>query len=260
MTLTGALSGRIAAVTGGDSGIGAACALALAESGADIALLVREDGTPAAQTASKIIGHGRRAARITVDVSSEAQVESALDAVRGLLGIPNILVNCAGINMTGISVVDMDLAQWDRLLGTDLTGSFLTSRRFVQDLRAKAEPGTIINITSIHAFVMRAGGADYSAAKGGQANLTRTMALECAPLGITVNAIAPGMIMTSMNAEASDPKQRAERERAIPVGRVGRPEEVARVAAFLASPDATYITGSTIVTDGRLSLLLGQGA
>lgn len=115
-----------------------------------------------------------------------------------------------------------------------------------------------MNITSIHAFAMRGRGADYAAAKGGQANLTRTMALECAPLGITVNAIAPGMIMTPMNADAFDPEKRAERERAIPTGRAGRPEEVGRLAAFLASPNASYITGATVVIDGAYRFSWGR--
>ena len=260
MTTAGALSGRIAAVTGGASGIGSACALALAEAGADVALLVHTDGDAAAEIEGRIVSHGRRAVRVAVDVGDEAQVGSAFDTVRGSLGVPDILVNSAGLNQSSVPVVDMDLAQWERLLRVDLTGSFLTSRRFVRDLRANGDPGAIVNITSIHAFAMRSGAADYTAAKGGQANLTKTMALECAPLGITVNAIAPGMILTPMNAGAADPEQRAEMERAIPAGRAGRPEEIGRLAAFLASRDASYITGATIVVDGGLSLLMGQGA
>ena len=260
MTVAAMLSGRVAAVTGGSSGIGAACALALAEAGADVALLVHADGDAAAKVEDGIVSLGRRATRVIVDVGNEAQVASAFDAVRGSLGVPDILINSAGLNQSGVSVVDMDLTQWEQLLRVDLTGSFLTSRRFVRDLRANGTQGTIVNITSIHAFAMRSGAADYTSAKGGQANLTKTMALECAPLGITVNAIAPGMILTPMNAEAEDPVLRAEAEGAIPVGRAGKPEEVGRLAAFLASRDASYITGATIVIDGGLSLLMGQGA
>ena len=258
--MAGVLSGRIAAVTGGDSGIGAACALALAEGGADVAIVIHQDGGAAAAVEAKIVAHGRRAARVIADVGDEAQVERALDTVRGTLGVPDILVNSAGLNETGVAVADMELAQWEKLLRTDLTGSFLTSRRFVRDLRDKGASGAIVNITSIHAFAMRVGAADYTAAKGGQDNLTKTMALECAPLGITVNAIAPGMILTPMNADAADPEKRAEKESAIPAGRAGKPEEVGRLAAFLASPDASYITGATVVIDGGLSLLMGQGA
>ncbi len=260
MTAAGLLAGRIAVVTGGASGIGAACALALAEAGADVAILIHADDDAAMEVERAVLARGRRGKRIAADVGNEAQVEGAFDAVAGTFGVPDILVNSAGLNQSGVAVADMEFAQWDRLLRTDLTGNFLTSRRFVRDLRNKGEAGAIVNITSIHAFAMRAGGADYTAAKGGQANLTRTMAIECAPLGITVNAIAPGMILTPMNAEANDSKRRADMERAIPSGRAGTPEEVAKLAVFLASPDAAYITGATVVIDGGLSLMMGQGA
>jgi glucose 1-dehydrogenase len=163
--------------------------------------------------------------------------------------------------MSGVPVAAMSLDKWERILRTDLTGSFLTSRRFVRDLEASGRAGAIINITSIHSSVMRAGGADYDAAKGGQRNLTRTMALETARSGITVNAIAPGMILTPMNKHAMDDADyRRALEKNIPLGRVGTPDEVAGVAVFLASPAAAYITGSTITIDGGLSLELGQGA
>lgn len=258
MTGLSLLAGRIAVVTGGASGIGAACALALA--GADVGLLVHEDDDRAAKVEGAVVARGRRGTRFEVEVGDESSVERAFDRVAATPGIPDILVNAAGRNQSGVAVAEMDLAQWDKMIRTDLTASFLTSRRFVRDLRDKRSAGAVINITSIHAFAMRAGGADYAAAKGGQANLTATMAIECAPLGITVNAIAPGMILTPMNAEAANPERRAEMERAIPAGRAGRPEEVAKLAVFLASSDSAYITGATVVIDGGLSLMMGQGA
>lgn len=134
---------------------------------------------------------GGKPVAVRVDVADEKSVEAGFDAV----GVPDILVNSAGLNMSGVKVADMDLAQWNRLLATDLTGSFLTSRRFVRDLKRTRRAATIVNITSVHAFAMRSGGADYDAAKDGQANLTRTLALEIADRGITVNVIAPGMIL-----------------------------------------------------------------
>lgn len=198
---------------------------------------------------------------VPVDVGVEDEVEHAFDQAVRALGLPDILVNSAGLDMTGTAVADMSAEQWDRMLRTDLTGSFLTSRRFVRGLRRLKRPGTIVNITSIHAFAMRAGGADYAAAKGGQTNLTRTMALECAAFDITVNAIAPGMILTDMNKDAQeDPARRAALEKGIPAGRAGSADEVGRLAAFLASPAAAYITGTTVTIDGGLSLLMGQGA
>jgi glucose 1-dehydrogenase len=255
------LAGRIALVTGGDSGIGAACAVEMAAAGADVAINYHSDPESAEKVKAAIEALGRRAAILKGDVGEEADAERLFDEATEALGMPDILVNSAGLNMTGVPVADMSLEQWEKVLKVDLTGTFLTSRRLVRDLKAAGKPGAIINITSIHAHVMRAGAADYDAAKGGQWNLTRTLALEVADIGITVNAIAPGMIVTPMNEEvASDPSKMAAAERAIPMKRAGQPQEIGRVAAFLASPDASYVTGATIVVDGGLSLLLGQGA
>jgi glucose 1-dehydrogenase len=256
-----ALKNRIAIVTGGESGIGAACVAALAAAGADVGVVYHSDkaqGQASAQAAELL---GRKSVAVAADVGSERDIEAAFDAVADAIGIPDILVNSAGLNMSGIPVADMALEQWERILRTDLTGSFLTSRLFVRNLAASGRAGAIINITSIHSSVMRAGGADYDAAKGGQWNLTRTMALETAKLGITVNAIAPGMILTPMNQRAlEDRSYRQGLEKSIPLGRAGKPDEVAGVAVFLASPAGAYITGTTITIDGGLSLELGQGA
>ena len=163
--------------------------------------------------------------------------------------------------MTGVNVSDMSAQQWQDLIETDLTGSFFTCRRFIRNLKGSGRPAAIVNITSIHSSVMRAGGADYDSAKGGQTNLTKTLSLEVAQHGITVNAIAPGMILTPMNDKAlHDEGYRATLTRKIPLKRAGKPEEVAGVAVFLVSPAGRYITGSTVTIDGGLSLELGQGA
>lgn len=245
-------TGRIALVTGGNSGIGAACVTALVAVGAKVATLHHSDSA-ASDTPDGVV-------KVLGDVGAETDVERVFDELSRQLGSPDILVNAAGIDMTGVRVADMDLSSWERMLATDLTGSFLTSRRFVRDLRAARRPGSIVNITSIHAAAVRTGGADYAAAKAGQTNLTRTMALECAP-DITVNAIAPGMILTPMNKEAvEDRAVREARERNIPAGRAGTAEEVAAVAIFLVSSAARYITGTTITIDGGLSLVMAQGA
>lgn len=248
-------------VTGGESGIGAACVKALAGAGADVGVIYFSDAEMGEASVAAARGLGRKSVAARADVGSETDVGAAFDAIGQALGVPDILINSAGINMSGIKVADMDLGQWERMLRTDLTGSFLTSRRFVRDLLPSGRPGAIVNITSIHAFAMRAGGADYDAAKGGQRNLTRTLALEVAHAGITVNAIAPGMILTPMNERAmADEAYRRGLEAQIPIPRAGRAEEVAGVAVFLASPAASYITGATVVVDGGLSLLMGQGA
>lgn len=256
-----ALNGRIAIVTGGDSGIGAACARTLAAAGADVAVTYLEDADGAAHTTEAIRARGRRALALRNDARLEVPVEQCFDSVAQELGVPDILVNSAGLNMSGVEVADMTLEQWDRLIQTDLTGTFLTSRRFVRDLRQAKRGGAIINITSIHAEVMRAGGADYMAAKGGQKNFTQTLALEVASDGITVNAIAPGMILTPMNEVAKDNWiVRKVKTRFIPLKRAGQPEEVGNVAVFLASAAGAYFTGSTLTIDGGLSLMLALGA
>lgn len=255
------LAGRIAIVTGAESGIGAACAKALGGAGADIAVFYYKDAMAAEATRSAVESTGRCAVVVQADVGEEASVEAAFDKVGSALGTPDILVNSAGLNMSGVTVAQMSLAQWNELLRVDLTGSFLTCRRFVRDLMAAGRPGRVINISSIHARVVRAGAADYDAAKGGLRNLTATLALESAPSRINVNAIAPGMILTPMNAHAmTDDAYRASMEASIPWGRAGTAEEVAEVAVFLASPAADYITGTTVTIDGGLSLVLGQKA
>lgn len=255
------LKGRIALVTGGESGIGAACVAALAAAGADVGVIYYKDEEAGKASAAVATGLGRRAVAVRADVSNDKDIEHAFDAVEKAIGIPDILVNSAGKNMSGVEVADMSTQQWQDLLATDLTGSFFTSRRFVQNLKGSGRRAAIINITSIHSSVMRAGGADYDAAKGGQTNLTKTMSLEVAQLGITVNAIAPGMILTPMNGKAlHDPAYADKLAQDIPLQRPGKPEEVAGVAVFLASPAGAYITGSTVTIDGGLSLKLGQGA
>lgn len=255
------LNGRIALVTGGESGIGAACVAALAAAGADVGLVFYKDEKAGDASAAVATGLGRKAIAVQADVGKDGEVEAAFNAVEQAIGVPDILINSAGRNMSGTKVADMSTEQWQGLLATDLTGSFFTARRFVRNLKGSGRAGAIINITSIHSSVMRAGGADYDAAKGGQTNLTKTLSLEVAEHGITVNAIAPGMILTPMNGKAmSDLAYRESLEKSIPLKRAGRPEEVAGVAVFLASSAGAYITGSTVTIDGGLSLELGQGA
>jgi glucose 1-dehydrogenase len=255
------LTGRVAVVTGGDSGIGAACAKALAAAGADVGVTYLEDRDGAEATAAAIEDLGRKAIAMQSDVRVESAVEDCFDRVAEELGMADILVNSAGLNMSGVDVAEMSLDKWNDMVRTDITGLFLSCRRFVRDLRREDRPGTIVNITSIHADVMRAGGADYMAAKGAQKNFTETLALEVAAHGITVNAIAPGMILTPMNQAAKDHWTiRKVKSEFIPMKRAGEPEEVANVAVFLASPAGAYFTASTLTIDGGLSKMLALGA
>lgn len=248
----------LALVTGGESGIGAACCERLARDGADVIVSYHRDREAAVEICARVEAEGRKAEAVQCDVSKEESVRRLFDSAEAL-GTVDWLVNSAGVNMSHNRVADMPADEFDTLVATDLRGPFLTCREFVRRLAGR--PGRIVNISSIHESAPREGGAAYDAAKGGLAQLTRTLALELAGQQVAVNGVAPGMILTPMNKDAiEDAALLRRREAAIPWGRAGQPEEVADLVAFLLSRQADYITGTTMVIDGGLSLTLAQGA
>ena len=260
------LAGHVAVVTGSDSGIGAAVARAFAAAGADVAITYQHNVAKADGTEAAVKAAGRRAFVRRLDVASEADVEQYFTEARTALGSATLLVNAAGVDAGGINVRDMTLEAWRAALDTNLTGPFLCTRAFLRGLppvrdgdvgiRAK-----IVNITSVHEELPRAGAGEYCASKGGLRNLTRCLALELAPEHVTAVSVAPGMILTPMNQrDLDDPEQLAKDEATIPLRRGGRAEEVAGLVLWLASPAADYATGTSFVLDGGLTQNTGQGA
>lgn len=259
--MTDRLTDRVALITGSDSGIGQATAIEFAREGADVVVTYLDDEAGARETASGVEAAGRRALVRHLDVTREASIKAVFDDTMAEFGRIDVLMNNASVDSTGKDVAEMELNAWEFALRTNLTGPMLCCRRFIRERRKVGGKGKIINVTSVHDEIPRPGAAEYCASKGGLQNLTRTLALELAADGINVNNIGPGMVLTPMNQEAlDDPKAREEQVQSIPWKRAAEPREVARLAVFLASDDAAYVSGSTYYIDGALMQNQGQGA
>jgi NAD(P)-dependent dehydrogenase (short-subunit alcohol dehydrogenase family) len=243
----GRLSGKVALVTGGGRGIGRGIVLELAREGADVAINYRRDREAAEATANEVQALGRRAAVVQADVGDVGAVSSMVEQVVARLGRLDVVVANSGVASRFQSVAETDPSEWRRVMTTDLDGAFYTARASIAHLVATR--GALIFISSVGADVAAAGGAPYHCAKAGVNTLTKVLAKELAPSGVRVNAIAPGLVRSDMGDRLlkffGD-----ELVKTIPLGRPGEPADVGRAAAFLASPDADWITGKVLRVDG----------
>ena len=243
------LAGQVALVTGGSRGIGRAIALRLAREGAAVAVNYVRQEAAAAETVGAIKAAGGRAFAIGFDVADAQAVATGVDAVVERLGRLDVLVNNAGVAVDGL-VLRYKEADWARVLGTNLTGVFLCTEAALRTM-VRARYGRVVNLTSVVAETGNAGQAPYAAAKAGVIGFTRSVAREVASRAITVNAVAPGFVETAMTAALTDP-QRTAYTTLIPAGRLGAVDEVAAAVAFLASPEAAYVTGHVLDVNGGL--------
>jgi glucose 1-dehydrogenase len=252
--MPGRLSGKVAIVTGSSSGIGQSIAIRLAVEGANIVVDYRNHPEGAEETRKQVEAAGSKAITLQADVSRLEDTQKLVDQAWQQLGSCDILVNNAGIEK-GADFWDVTEEDYDEVLNINLKGAFFLSQAFVRRLRDSKRPGRIINISSVHEDMAFPHFSTYCASKGALRMLTRNLAVELGPLGITINNIAPGAIMTPMNESLLEDKPRlAALLKNIPLARLGKPEEVAGLAAFLASEEASYITGSTYFLDGGLTV------
>jgi NAD(P)-dependent dehydrogenase (short-subunit alcohol dehydrogenase family) len=257
--MSGRLAGRVALVTGGASGIGRAIAARFAHEGAavviaDVTTEVREGGTP---THTWLAAEGLPVSQVMADVANEADCAAAVAATLARHGRLDILVNDAAIGL-GKPLLDCTRAEWDRVLAVNLTGCFLMCRAAVRHMVSQAPPadgpadvrGRIVNISSQHGMVAAPEDIAYGTSKAGVAYLTRQVAVDYAAQGIICNAVAPGKILTGKAGRAVEPRWLDYSQARTPWPRLGRPEDVAGAALFLASDDAQYVTGENLMVDG----------
>lgn len=252
----GRLSGKTALVTGASSGIGFETAVRLGAEGAAVGVNYLSDEEGAREAVRRVEEVGGRAVAVQGDVASEEDVRRLAREMRESLGPPDILVNNAGMQNER-PFLEMSLEDWEKVVSVNMTGAFLVSREVIGDMVERGG-GVVVNMSSVHQLIPWPRFAHYAAAKGGLKLLTETLALEFAGRGVRVNGVAPGAIATPENEEKlQDPDSRESLLALIPWNRVGESAEVASCVAFLASDEASYVTGATLFVDGGMSLYPG---
>ena len=246
------LQDKAAIVTGGDSGIGRAIVLALAEAGAAVTINYHRDQDAAEEVRRAVEQRGGRALVVQGNVAAVADVQALVDQTVRTFGRLDIMVNNAGME-TRTSVLDTSERDFDLVLGVNLKGAFFGTQLAARQMIAQGGGGRIINISSVHEDWPMPGNTPYCCAKGGVRMLTRTAGVELAPHGITVVGVGPGAVATPINQETlEDPEKKAALEHAIPAGRVATPEEIASLVAWLASDQSAYVTATTYMIDGGI--------
>ena len=255
------LKGKNVIITGAGTGIARAIAIRFAQEGANVALSYytqksedTEEMMLQEQTSLQIENYGVQHLVIQTDISQEKDVIDMFSKTVENFGGVDILINNASIQANGASSHEIDMSEFDRIIAVNLRGTYICAREAIKHFLETSHGGVIINNSSVHELIPKPYFAAYSASKGGMENLTRTLALEYAHIGIRINSIAPGTTATPINPWASSPDEKAKVEQHIPMRRTGTPEEMAAVVAFLASSEASYITGQTIFVDGGLTL------
>jgi len=253
----GLLDSKVAIVTGSDSGIGRAIAIQFAQEGASVVINYAHAQDKAEQVRQIIEQNKGQALVIQADVSQYQQAIGLIAQTVEHFNRLDIMVNNAGMEIHS-AFLDVSEEQWDRVLGVDLKGAFFCAQAAAREMVKRKTAGRIINISSVHEDIAMPKNAPYCCAKGGIRMMTRTISIELAPYNITVNNIAPGAIHTPIDADVeADPEKLAALLAEIPLHRMGQPEEIAKLALYLASDAAAYVTGSTYVIDGGLSVFSG---